>query len=131
MLEPLGVVSTAHLFSGLHRHLLELLRDLTPEDWSRPTLAGSWNVRDIAAHILDGQVRRLSFQRDLFPPVLPDGPVEEYKDLVEFLNRLNADWIHAARRMSPNVVMEARQRIQTEGDAALIDKLFSVRGVMV
>ena len=26
---------------------------------------------------------------------------------------------------------EARQRIQTEGDAALIDKLFSVRGVMV
>jgi hypothetical protein len=79
MLEALGVVSTARLFSGLHHHLMELLRDLTPEDSSRPTLAGSWTVRDVAVHILDGQARRLSFQRDLFPPAPPDSPVEEYK----------------------------------------------------
>ena len=62
MLEPLGVVSTARLFSGLHHHFMELLRDLTPEDWSRPTLAGSWTVRDVAVgvqrakgHLPDGQ----------------------------------------------------------------------------
>lgn len=85
---------------------MELLRGLTPEDWSRPTLAGSWTVRDVAAHILDGQVRRLSFQRDRFPPVPSDGPIGDYHDMVTFLNDLNADWIRAARRISPNVLMD-------------------------
>ena len=30
-----------------------LLRGLTPEDWEKPTIAGSWIVRDVVAHIVD------------------------------------------------------------------------------
>jgi len=105
-LESLGVVSTAHLFPGLHRHLMELLRGLRDEDWSLPTMAPHWTVRDVAAHILDGQVRRLSFQRDQHPMTPPDGTVTGYRDLVKFLNELNADWTRAARRMSPQVLMQ-------------------------
>lgn len=105
-MEPLGVMQTAHLFVGLHDHLMKLLRALTPEDWARSTLATPWTVRDVAVHILDGQVRRLSFQRDGFPPVPPDRPIESFEEQVAFLNSLNADWIRAARRMSPNVVVE-------------------------
>jgi uncharacterized protein (TIGR03083 family) len=85
---------------------MELLRGLAPEDWSRPTLARAWTVRDVVAHLLDGEVRRLSFQRDRLPVTPPDGPMEGYGDLVGFLNGLNADWIRAARRLSPRVLTE-------------------------
>ena len=33
-------------------------------DWNRPTVAGAWTVRDVAAHLLDGDLRRLSLERD-------------------------------------------------------------------
>ncbi len=66
----------------------------------------------------------------------PESPVAGYGDFVKFLNDLNADWIRASRRLSPqffNALTEedARRRIETEGDADLLQKLFSVRGVMV
>jgi len=104
--EELGSVETAHLFAGLHRNLIELLRGLEAADWSRPTLAGEWTVRDVVAHLLDGQVRRLSFQRDRLPIGGTDGPAAGYAGLVAFLNELNATWISAARRMSPRVLIE-------------------------
>jgi uncharacterized protein (TIGR03083 family) len=102
----LQLISTAHLFAGLHRHLMTLLRGLEPQDWGRPTLAPAWSVRDVVAHLLDAQVRRLSFQRDHLPLTAPDRPVAEYRDLVRFLNDLNADWIRAARRISPQLLIE-------------------------
>jgi uncharacterized protein (TIGR03083 family) len=85
---------------------MELLRSLAREDWLRPTLAREWTVREIVAHILDGQVRRLSFQRDHHPMTPPGRLVAGYSDLVKFLNELNADWIRAARRMSPQVLVQ-------------------------
>lgn len=36
----------------------------------------------------------------------PDHPLEGFPDVVRFLDRLNADWIRAARRISPRVLME-------------------------
>jgi len=104
--EELGSVETAHLFPGLHRNLIELLRGLEATDWSRPTLAGAWTVRDVVAHLLDGQVRRLSFQRDRLPISGADGPAQGYAGLVAFLNELNATWIRAAQRLSPRVLVE-------------------------
>ena len=85
-MEILGIITTADLFPGLHSHLMELLRCLAPYDWSRPTLAHGWTVRDVVAHLLDGELRRLSFQRDGFPMTPPDRPVAEYSDFVKFLN---------------------------------------------
>jgi len=105
-LKPLDRVATAHLFPGLHRQLMELLRGLGPEDWSRPTLAGGWAVRDVAAHLLDGQVRRLSFQRDRLPLPGADGPAPDYAGLVAILNELNASWVRATQRLSPRVLMD-------------------------
>lgn len=34
------------------RDLLELLRQLTPDEWDRPTLCTQWRVRDVVAHIV-------------------------------------------------------------------------------
>jgi uncharacterized protein (TIGR03083 family) len=104
-MKPLEPLYTADLFPPLHAELNRLLEGLTSEDWERPTVAGSWRVRDVAAHLLDVDLRKLSVNRDghLAPP---DEPVGGYGDLVKFLNRLNADWVAAARRLSPRVLAE-------------------------
>jgi uncharacterized protein (TIGR03083 family) len=104
-MKPLAPLYTADLFPPLHAELIALLQGLAPEDWERPTVAGSWRVRDVAAHLLDGDLRKLSVYRDgyLAPP---EEPIGDYGDLVRFLNRLNADWVVAARRLSPRVLVE-------------------------
>ena len=61
---PLAPCHTADLFQPLHTELVSVLKSLAPADWLRPTVAPKWRVRDIAAHLLDGQLRRLSAQRD-------------------------------------------------------------------
>jgi hypothetical protein len=63
-MEPVKPILVADLFPGLHAELIALLRGLAQEDWSRPTVAGAWTVKDVAAHLLDVQLRRLSAQRD-------------------------------------------------------------------
>lgn len=109
-LAPPPPVDTRPLFRPLHDEWMGLLRGLAPGDWERPTVAGAWRVRDVVAHVLDGLLRRLSFQRDRLPlpepptPTAPDAPDDG--GLVAFLDRLNADWVRAARRLSPRVLTD-------------------------
>jgi hypothetical protein len=63
-MEPLTPVDTRELFAPLHAELIGLLRGLSDADWERPTVAGAWRVRDVAAHLLDGDLRKLSAGRD-------------------------------------------------------------------
>ena len=98
-------VFVADLFLPLHAELIALLRGLEAEDWDRPTVCPLWSVRDIAAHLLDDDLRRLSSHRDgRLPPYLPRD--ESQDALVEFINRLNAEWVEAARRLSPQVIID-------------------------
>jgi len=92
------------LFPVLDELLLELLRSLTPADWQRSTLAREWTVKDVAAHLLDGNLRTLSRLRDGY---FGEAPADtSYAGIVAYLNRLNADWVRAMRRMSPAVLTE-------------------------
>ena len=104
-MRPLEPLYTAALFPPLHQELLALLGGLAPDDWARATVAGSWQVRDVVAHLLDIDLRRLSATRDGHLPTPPD-PIGSYAELVRFLNRLNAEWVSAARRLSPRVLVE-------------------------
>ncbi len=110
-MEPVQPILVADLFPGLHGELIALLRGLAPEDWRRPTVAGAWSVQDVTAHLLDVQLRRLSAQRDgaRLPP--PDAPLAGYDDIVALLNRLNAEWVAAARRLSPRVITDLLELI--------------------
>jgi len=103
-LHPLEPVLVIERLSPLHAELIALLRSLTPDDWSRPTACALWSVRDIAAHLLDDDLRRLSFHRDGQPP--PVGGPMSGADLVAFVNRMNAEWVAVARRMSPRVIVD-------------------------
>jgi uncharacterized protein (TIGR03083 family) len=102
---PVAPVHLADRFAPLDTELIALLRGLGPDDWGRPTACALWTVKDIAAHLLDGNLRRLSFQRDGLPAE-PDVPIHGYRDLVRYLNRLNAEWVTAARRISPALLID-------------------------
>jgi uncharacterized protein (TIGR03083 family) len=104
-MEPLTPLYTADLFAGLNEELIALLRDLSPADWERPTVAGAWRVRDVAAHLLDVMLRRISAARDGHR-MQPDGPIDDYRSLVGYLNRLNASWVAVAGRLSPRVLTD-------------------------
>ena len=112
-MEPLTPLYTAHLFAPLHHQLVELLEGLDPADWERQTLAPTWRVRDVAAHLLEVDLRRLSVGRDGHR-IEPGRPIDGYRDLVEFLNQLNAEWVAAARRFSPRVLVELLQHSGSE-----------------
>jgi uncharacterized protein (TIGR03083 family) len=98
--EPLQPIFTAQLFPKLEAQLIELLRGLSPEDWEKPTLAPKWKVKDVAAHLLDTQVRKLAAARHGYKPenskkLSPD-------QLVALINHLNAEGVRAYSQLSPD-----------------------------
>jgi uncharacterized protein (TIGR03083 family) len=105
ILTPVAPVFLVDLLPGLHDRLMALLRGLNAEDWQRPTACPLWSVKDIAAHLLDGSLRRLSFGRDGLNAAPVPAPAS-YSGLVAYLNRLNAEWTAATRRLSPRVLIE-------------------------
>src|SRR5690349_23142545 len=98
-------ILVADLFPEITRRLLELLQSLNSQDWQRPTVSSRRTVKDIASHLLDGSLRRLSMQRDGYRPA--DGRSQPRADepLTDFLNRLNDEWEVGTRRLSPNVLV--------------------------
>ena len=98
-------ILVADLFPEVTSRLLELLRSLSPDEWHLPTVSSRRTVKDIASHLLDGTLRRLSMQRDGYRPA--DGWSQPRADesLVVFLNRLNDEWEVGTRRLSPAVLV--------------------------
>lgn len=104
-LRPLEPVLLLDRLAPLHAELMALLRGLPPADWHRPTACARWSVQDIVAHLLDGDLRRLSSQRDRHSPAGDTAP-HDYAALVARINRMNAEWVAVARRMSPRVLID-------------------------
>jgi uncharacterized protein (TIGR03083 family) len=95
----------ADLFAPLHRELIALLRGLTPEQWELPTVAGAWRVRDVAAHLLDGMLRKVSAQRD--GHALAAGPPPRtYDEIVTLINVLNAGGVAYGQRLSTTLLTD-------------------------
>ncbi|MFW2477779.1 MAG: maleylpyruvate isomerase N-terminal domain-containing protein [Sediminibacterium sp.] len=108
-----GPILIADRIPALDQKLVELLENLSPEDWKKQTIVPKWKVEDVVLHLLDGNIRILSIQRDGYfgdPP----GSINSYDDLLAYLNQLNADWIRAAKRMSPKLVIELLKQTNKE-----------------
>jgi uncharacterized protein (TIGR03083 family) len=106
---PLPPVDTIHLFPGERAALLDLLRDLSPDDWNAMTVCDGWNVHDVALHLLGGDVGWLSGGRDRFrgSPTMPDVPdLDDPATLLGWINDRNAVWVDAMRRMSPSLLID-------------------------
>lgn len=72
-------------------------------------------MKDVAAHILDGNLRRLSICRDGHALAFPGG------DLGRWLNELNGSWVSAARRLSPRILIDLHKLVgmsllETQGE---------------
>jgi len=110
-MHPLPAIDTTELFGPLLGELLTLLRGLDAADWERPTVARGWRVRDVAAHMLDGDLRKLAVYRDGHRPPA-EGPIESERDLGRFINGLNASGVAWAARISPRLLTDL---IETSG----------------
>jgi uncharacterized protein (TIGR03083 family) len=106
-LEP---VDTRPFFRPVSSALVSLLRTLEADDWQRPTIAGAWRVRDVVAHLTDIALRRLSFHRDRMAPPPPPGPIQSEQEFVRFINGINAQWVAASTRLSPQVLTDLFER---------------------
>lgn len=104
-MRPLAPTYTTHLLAPIHAELVTMLRSLDPSQWMLPTTAGAWRVKDVVAHLIDGDVRRLSYHRDRLPQ--PDmAHLDSYDDVLSYLNQLNRNWIAAADRLSPRLLLD-------------------------
>lgn len=97
------MIDVLHLFPVLNSSLIEVLAGLDRQQWNNETVCRQWKVKDIAAHLLDGALRRLSHGRDAYNAESPD--IKSYQDLLNYLNGLNADWVQAYRRISPEIIL--------------------------
>ena len=97
------MIEIAHMLPVLDGKLMELLKSLKKEEWQAQTVAKLWRVKDVVAHLLDGNIRILSMLRDGYKG--EHGAISSYQDLVNFLNGLNADWVKAFRRVSPEMLV--------------------------
>lgn len=97
--DALKPILTAHLFPKVDGLLLELLRSLTREDWERQTVSPKWNVKDVAAHLLDTALRGISIGRDGYAP--PGPKLDSPAALGAYIDRLNEEGVKVYRRLSP------------------------------
>jgi uncharacterized protein (TIGR03083 family) len=103
MREPDSIIVTS-LFPKVLDELILLLSSLSEDDWQRPTACSRWSVKDVALHLLAGDVGILSRKRD---GVRPDGgSVNTWEDLVALINDLNDTWVKATRRLSPRLLSD-------------------------
>jgi uncharacterized protein (TIGR03083 family) len=94
----------APLLRRVDAKLIELLRDLRPEEWDLRTFASAWKVRDVAAHLLDTALRKLSMVRDRCFVEKPN--IRSEQDVVDLVNRLNREGVRVFSRLSLPVLID-------------------------
>lgn len=118
-MKPIGPIETAPLFPALHEKLIERLRSLSADDWHRDTICAGWLVKDVASHLLDTSLRTITLYRDGYssPETVA---IQSYQDLVDYLNRLNNDWVRATRRLSPALLIDWLDEAGRTADALVM-----------
>jgi uncharacterized protein (TIGR03083 family) len=109
-------ILTAHLLPIVEARLLELLRSLGPSEWELPTVAPAWKVKDVAAHLLDTQLRKLSRVRDGYV-IAPRPQFASNDDFLAFINRLNRDGVEMYGRLSKPVLISMMEVASRESAA--------------
>jgi uncharacterized protein (TIGR03083 family) len=100
----LGPIICAHLLRRVDEKLIELLGSLEPNEWDLQTIAPLWKVRDVAAHLLDTTLRKLSMVRDQC--YVEAVNIRSRQDLLTLVNRLNREGVAVYRRLSPRVLID-------------------------
>jgi uncharacterized protein (TIGR03083 family) len=83
--------------------LLELLAGLTADQWTAPTAALGWSVKDVALHLLDDDLGWLSRGRDGDRSGHLD--MSDHEAFVRSLAAKNQRWVDGAQGLSRDVVV--------------------------
>ena len=89
------------LLAPLREALVEVMTDRNDPAWEAATMTG-WTVADTIAHLLGDDLGRLARTRDDHPAPGPE--VDETFE--QYIDRLNHEWVIAARRLSPRLLVE-------------------------
>jgi uncharacterized protein (TIGR03083 family) len=109
----------AHLLRKVDEKLIDLLSALAPSEWELQTVAPLWKVRDVAAHLLDTALRKLSLVRDSF---VETTNIRSQQDVITLVNRLNREGVAVYRRLSPQVLIDLL-RLATKQSAEFHESL--------
>jgi len=108
-------ILVAHLFPALEELLIELLASLAPGEWEAQTIVPGWKVKDVAAHLLDTPLRKLSVVRDGYSRETP--VIASDSDLAALVNRLNAEGVAVYGRLSPGLLISLMELASRESAA--------------
>jgi len=108
-LEGTEPILCSQIIRQVDQRLIELLTSLDAPEWDLPTIAPQWSVRDIAAHLLDTALRKLSRGRDKCR--VENVNVQSHQDVVTLVNRLNHEEVTVYRRLSPRVLTQLMQLV--------------------
>ncbi|TMR98818.1 maleylpyruvate isomerase family mycothiol-dependent enzyme [Nonomuraea basaltis] len=107
------VIDVRPLFPREREAMLDLLRALSPADWAKPTICPGWNVHDVAGHVLNDYMRRLSGMRDGHGGAV----FANDETLPAFIARTNEEFVRASRQLSPQLLIELLDHLGPQLDA--------------
>src|SRR6266705_4720416 len=110
----------AHLIRRVDEKLIDLLSSLTSSEWDVQTIVPRWKVRDVAAHLLDTALRKLSMARDSC--YVEGVDIRSPQDLVTLVDRLNQQGVTVYRRISPSLLIDL-MRVACEQSARFHEAL--------
>lgn len=109
------MIDCRKLFPHLSKNLLDVLQSLSADDWRLPTRCQLWNVKDVAAHLLQTAIGRLSSQRDGHSSLRgTDSAPYTFDQLVQMINQANANWVNAWKGVSPRIIVHFLQDVEAQ-----------------
>lgn len=102
-LDKLPSIDVLSLFPEINKELISLLKSLSSSEWNKSTVLPGRTVKDLASHLLDGSLRRLSLCRDNHQ--VTSNKIESNEDLVRYVQELNKSWIEATKRLSTQILI--------------------------
>lgn len=102
-MQPPQPILVPGLFPILLDELISLLKGLTKAEWDLPTICSSWSVKDVALHLLGGDIGILSWKRDGYSP-LPS--INSWNHLVSLVNEQNELWVKGTQRIGPPLIID-------------------------
>jgi uncharacterized protein (TIGR03083 family) len=118
-MKPPEPILVTDLFSPILDALIQLLSDLTPAEWARPTVCVGWTVKDVALHLLAVDIGNLSRRRDGHF-LESERPIRSEQDLLAFINFLNESWLTAAQRISPPLLVDLLRFVGEQTNAFFV-----------
>ncbi len=116
----LDPILCAPLLRRVDAQLIDLLSALSPGEWDCQTIVPQWKVRDVAAHLLDTALRKLSLVRDAC--AVETVEIRSPQDMVTLVHRLNREGTTVYRRLSPRVLIDM-MKVACEQSAAFHESL--------